>query len=505
MPPSSPAKDAILTFDLGTTRLKVALFTLAGRLVGQRTARHREHHEGGRSWQDADEWWADAVRLSRELLAAKPRRITAIAASGRAGAAVFIDRDGIVIGQPWSDRRHQRELDALLAWRKRGAHLSNYAAALLAKKQWFVANEPARARQLRHVLYAKDLLIYRLTGVATTDPSSGPDAPDWDPTALAHCSAANLVPRVAPPWAIAGPLNGAAAQALTLTAGIPVVVGGHDGICANVGAGAGYPAAYAITLGTHAVVRAITHDMPAGAFRFYDLPPNRHVIGGNAVLAGRAADWFADLVHGANDRARPRHFKALDNAAAQVPAGARGLRFLPFLAGQVAPQSRPGATAVFTGLRLSHDRAALYRAVLEGGAFAIRAIFEQIESWCGAPAVVRLTGSGATSPVWCQILADVVGQPLEATDAAVEGRGAAIFAMVALGHFADYDAAAQSLVKVSRRYVPDAASAAIYTGLYEDWCRVADATRPLDASQHTHTGAGTAADGSATTRSEPSA
>ena len=474
------ADAAVLTYDLGTTRIKVALFSLRGRLIGQRAARHQEYREGNRAWQDADAWWSDAVRLTKELVAAKPRNVVAVSVSGRGGAAVFVGRDGTVIGQPWSDRRHAPELSSLVEWRKNGAHLSNYAAALLAKKQWFVANEPNRARQLRHVLYAKDFLVYRLTGAPVTDRTSGPDASQWDPRALHHTASTNLVPNVALPWDIAGPLDARAAKVLELPAGIPVVVGAHDGICANVGAGAGHPGAYAITLGTHAVVRAIRTDVPDGSFRFYDLPPDRHVIGGNAVMGGRAADWFLDLIFGANDRARARHFVTMDKAAAAVPAGAGGVRFLPFLSGQVAPESRPGASAVFTGLRTSHNRFNAYRAVLEGGAFAIRSIFDQILAWCGEPSMIRLTGSGARSRIWCEILAHSIGRAIEASDEAVEGRGAAIFATVALGLYPDYDAAATALVPIRQRYEPEATLTAEYEALYRDWRNVSEATRPLD-------------------------
>jgi xylulokinase len=197
-------------------------------------------------------------------------------------------------------------------------------------------------------------------------------------------------------------------------------------------------------------------------------------------MGGRAADWFLDLIFGANDRARARHFAVMDAAAARVPVGSGGVRFLPFLSGQVAPESRPGASAVFTGLRTSHDRNNAYRAVLEGGAFAIRSIFDQIHAWCGDPAVIRLTGSGARGAIWCEILANILGRPLEASDEGVEGRGAAIFASVALGMYPDYDAAALALVPVKHRYEPDGALTAQYENLYRDWRSVADATRPLD-------------------------
>ena len=141
----------------------MALFDLRGRLIGQRAARHQEYREGNRAWQDADGWWSDAVRLTREVLGAKPRNVAAVSVSGRGGAAVFIGRDGTVIGQPWSDRRHAAELSALIEWRQSGAHLSTLRGA--AREETMVHRQRARwARQLRHVLYAKDFLIYRLTG-----------------------------------------------------------------------------------------------------------------------------------------------------------------------------------------------------------------------------------------------------------------------------------------------------------------------------------------------------
>ena len=478
MPDAS--RQRLLTFDLGTTRLKVALFTRRGRLIGQRAARHIEHRHAGREWQDADQWWADAVRLGRELIARHPGPVAGIAVSGRGGAAVFIGRDGTVIGQPWSDRRHAAQVRALSAWSQSAVPLSNYATALLAKKQWFVANEPVRARQLRHVLYAKDFLLYRLTGRAITDPSSGPDATQWPDGVLAHTNSAALVPQVMLPWQTAGGLSDAAARALGLPAAVPVAVGAHDGICANVGAGAAFPGAYAITLGTHAVVRTVQRAPPPEAFRFYGLPPDRHVIGGNAVMAGRAADWFLDLVYGADDHSRARHFRGMDAAAAHIPAGADGVQFLPFLLGQVAPVSRPGASAVFTGLRTRHGRETMFRAVLEGGAYAVRGIYEQIHAWCGPPAVVRLTGSGAISPLWSGILTNVLNRELEVSDGAVEGRGAAIFAAVALGWYDDYEQAGAAMVPIRQRLMPDAAEAARYDALFGQWQRAAAATRPLD-------------------------
>ncbi|MBT5774680.1 MAG: hypothetical protein HOH95_09955 [Dehalococcoidia bacterium] len=479
----------LLAFDLGTTRLKVAAFDERGRLLGRETARHSEHSaviDGfEQRWQDPDEWWNNAWLLTQRLLASPAldgAEIAGIGLSGRGNGFVAVDANGAVLAPSWSDRRHIEQLATLQEWRQQSYDLSNYAAGMLSKWRWLQANAPQAAERTSQLLYAKDFLAYRLTGNAVTDPTSGPDRDDFAADTLAALDISrSLLPRVAPPWSLAGKLTESAAAALGIPAGTPVAVGGHDGICANVGAGAGTVGAYAITIGTHAVVRAVTADEVPGAYRFYGMPPGRHVIGGNAVMAGRAADWFLDTwLDNPDEDSRPVAFARMDGEAAEVAPGSDGVRFLPFLAGQVAPELRPGASGSFLGLHASHGRAEMFRAVLEGGAFAIRAIFEQVQGWCGEPIVVRFTGSGATSPLWSQMIVDVLRHPVEATDGAVEARGAAMYLAVALGIYADIDEAGAAMVQVSHVLEPEAANADRYDALYEDWQRVNEAMRPLD-------------------------
>jgi xylulokinase len=476
--------DAFLTFDLGTTRLKAAAFTTDGELLDQHTARHEEHVVGTERWQNADGWWRESVRLGArivERLNTDGRRVCAISLTGRGGAGVFTDASGNVLVQPWSDDRHRAELAELRAWRKGNADLSEYGAALLAKYLWLVRQDPRHRTRIARAFYAKDFLLHRLTGTHLTDASSGPDALAWDPRALERATVpASVVPTPVLPWLIAGGLDSDAAAALGLSTGIPVAVGAHDGICANVGAGASRPRDYALTLGTHAVVRAVVETAPPGARRFYGLPPDRHVLGGNAWMGGRAADWFVDITTNDSIEARDARFGVLDAAAVDVPIGSRGIRFMPFLAGRVAPASRPRATATFAGLRATHSQADLYRAVLEGTAFAIGAVYEQLAAWCGPARVIRVTGGGAASGLWLEVLAAVLKTPLEATDTAVEGRGAAIFAAVALGMYSDYDAAADAMVRVTRHITPDDSVVAQYEAVHRDWLEVELATRTLD-------------------------
>ena len=454
----------------------MAAFAPSGELLQQATVRHKTSAEG----QDANLWWRDTTRLIGELLSGRVAAsdVVGVSLCGRGGAGVFLDRTGQVHAHPWDDQRHAEELARLRAWRQDGRHLANYGAALVAKFLWLRSQAPEVARRCHYALYAKDFLLHRLTGAHVTDWSSGPDAPQWDPRLREDFDLPpDLLPTPALPWQIAGRVTAAAARETGLPEGIPVAVGAHDGICANVGAGATRPGEYAITLGTHAVVRTPSLEPPPDAYRFYALPPDRHIIGGNAIQGGRSVDWLLDITH----RDGPEGaYASADEAAAIIEAGTDGVRFLPFLSGQVAPELRPAASGAFLGLALRHGKAALHRAVLEGVSFAIADIVEQVVGWCGPPTRIRLTGGGASSTLWPQILADILGTPLECSDEAVEGRGAAIFLAVALGLQPDYDTAADAMVPTPRRIEANANAATRYREVRQHWQQVRDATRVLD-------------------------
>jgi xylulokinase len=462
----------LIGIDLGTTRLKVSAFTRSGTLHHQLTHRHVDHVHNGYRWQDADEWWHHTCRLIREVVASvQESTILGLSVTGRGGAAVFTDDNDQVLSHPWADTRHSGELAELYAWRE-GRDLSNYGAGLCAKYLWLQRNDTGLARRIRKGFFAKDWLLYCLTGTHITDWTSGPDGPAWTPGLERDLGLPErLLPDVGLPWDIAGGLRAGVARQIGLPAGLPVAVGGHDGLCANIGVGVVRPEQMAVTIGTHAVVRMVMSNTPAHAYRFYRMPTDCQIIGGNAVMGGRSADWFLDLIDtiGAD---RDLEFERMDAYAAGVQPGSEGVRFLPFLAGQVAPTVRPGARAVFSGLTLNHGREHMYRAVLEGASFAIRSIFDQVIGWCGQPSVVRTTGSGAKSDVWTSMLADVLNKPIDVSDQAVEGRGAVIALAVALGLYSRLDQAAEALVCIGDTVQPDTERVASYEGIYNDWIQL---------------------------------
>lgn len=440
----------LLGIDLGTSNLKAATFTPDGELIDQRSAPVREYQNGAARWQNADEWWRSAVELIRSL---EPGRVEGVALSGRANAGVFLDRDLDVIVQPWADLRHRRALAALT---RTDTHLSTYGAGLVSKINWLRDHQPHVYRRARYAAYAKDLLFLRLTGEHKTDWSSGPDQASWgslEQTTL------DLLPEPALPWDVGAGVRREAAQATGLKEGVPVAVGAHDGVAANVGVGATEPGTWALTLGTHAVVRAVV-DEPH-PFRFYVMPENRHVIGRTTLAAGRAIDWWCRTAN--LDRTK------LIAAAQEAPAGAEGARFYPYLHGQIAPRLDRSRRGRLVGLTDRHDPAMITRAIIEGVSFGIAACADALAATIPRPTTIEVTGGGIQNRLWLQILADVLALPLNLGDAAVEARGACAYLAYGLGRYGSVEEAAATMRRTTGVMEPGAIGAEKYAPIRADW------------------------------------
>jgi xylulokinase len=186
------------------------------------------------------------------------------------------------------------------------------------------------------------------------------------------------------------------------------------------------------------------------------------------LSAAGSLRWFRDALAPGED------FGELTAAAGDVEAAFGGLWFLPYLTGERSPHPDPSARGAFVGLHVSHDRRHLTRAVLEGVAFGLRDGLDQmIDAGMPAPSQVRASGGGLASPVWRQILADVLQAEL-ATVSTTEGAayGAGLLAAVGAGWYPTVEAATDALVRVTPVAAPGEAAAryaeahAVYRSLY---------------------------------------
>jgi xylulokinase len=141
-------------------------------------------------------------------------------------------------------------------------------------------------------------------------------------------------------------------------------------------------------------------------------------------------------------------FDALLTQAEGWPPGTEGLVFLPYLAGERTPHPDPDARGAFAGLSIRHDRGALVRAVLEGVAYGLRDSLDLIAELGERPELGRISGGGARSDLWTQIIASSLNLPLERV-AVDEGAafGAAVLAGVAADVWPDVRAAVKATVK----------------------------------------------------------
>ena len=239
------------------------------------------------------------------------------------------------------------------------------------------------------------------------------------------------------------------------------IAGAGDQQAAALGVGVIEPGIVSVVLGTSGVVLAAlpayAHDSQARVHAFCHAVPDTWEAMGVMLNAAGSLRWFRDtLAHGSS-------FEELTAEAERWAPGVEGLTFLPYLQGERTPHADPSARAAFTGLSLRHDRGALARAVLEGVAYGLRDSLELLRELGVAPEKGRMSGGGAKSHLWLEIVASVLGLPLEQT-VAEEGSayGAALLAGVAGGSFADAREAVAACVRASETVEPTTAWAPAY-------------------------------------------
>jgi xylulokinase len=220
------------------------------------------------------------------------------------------------------------------------------------------------------------------------------------------------------------------------------------------------------TVGTSGVVFAplnsYAYEREGRLHAFCHALPNTWHFMGVMLSAAGSLQWYKDTF------APDLDFDALLAEAAIVAAGSEGLFFLPYLTGERTPHPDPLARGAFIGMTTRHSRGHMTRAVLEGVAFGLKDSFTLIDQ-AGLPAEfeVRISGGGAKSPVWQQIIADVLAAPLVNINTTEGGAfGAAILASVAAGAYSDVASACEAMIQTGDE-VAVGADAKVYAERYE--------------------------------------
>jgi xylulokinase len=463
----------VLGIDVSTTATKAVLIDEAGAVVGIGSADYAyDIPQPLWSEQDPEVWWTGTIAATRSVLASSGvpgDDIAAIGLTGQMHGAVLLDAADEVLRPAilWNDQRTAAECVAIreAVGPKRLVEITGNDALTgftAPKLVWVRDHEPETWGRAAHVLLPKDFVRLRLTGAHAIDKADGSGtilfdlaARDWSDEVLA---ALRIDRRLLPPTyegpEPTGSVTPAAAAATGLRAGTPVVAGGGDQAANAVGVGVISPGTVALSLGTSGVIFAASDEPliePAGRVHAFchALPDRWHLMSVMLSAAG-SLRWFRDAL------APGVPFGDLAASAGEVPAGSGGLLFLPYLTGERSPHPDPLARGAFVGLTTAHDRRHLTRAVLEGVAFGLRDGLDlMIAAGMPRPTEIRASGGGIASPVWRQILADVLDAEIATVDT-TEGAafGAGLLAAVGAGWFPGVEAATAAWVDTAVAAVP---------------------------------------------------
>ena len=436
------------------------------------------------SEQDPHDWWNGAVSSIREVLrtsGVRAEQVEAVGLTGQMHGLTLLGEQGEVLRPAilWNDQRTGAQCDEIRA-RLGKARLiqitgnDSLTGFTAPKILWVQQNEPEVFARIRHILLPKDYVRYRLTGVYAIDRADGAGTTlfdikmrDWSPEMLRALDIPlEWLPKTYEGPEITGHISLEAADLTGLRAGTPVMAGGGDQAAQAVGVGAVRPGIVALTLGTSGVVFATTGQAfiePEGRLHAFchSVPGRWHLMGVMLSAAG-SLRWYRDTF------APGVGYDQLLAPAAGVPMGSEGLLFLPYLTGERTPYPDPLARGAFVGLTIRHGAAHMSRAVIEGVAFGLRDSFELMKS-AGLASIeqVRISGGGARSGLWRQILADTFNAELITVNTS-EGAafGAALLAGVGAGAWADVDAACAATVRQTGVTQPTHEGAAFYDRAY---------------------------------------
>jgi xylulokinase len=421
----APDSPDILAVDVGTSSLKAVVYGQQGNIIASAAQRYT-YRADQPGWAEClpEDWWAAFEAAVGDLArqGAALRALRAVAFTGQMHTAVLLDR----AGQPlpptilWLDRRAAAETEELRATLKLPPHQINSTYSL-PKLLWLRRHRPEVLDQTCTILWPKDYLRYRLTGVICTDltEAGGAALLDWSDQSWAANRLelpgldASVLPRVRPADDIVGPPCPALAEALGINKDAQVVVGMGD-VAALISGAPPKPGRLVCSMGSSSMIfMALGDDQrpvdPRDRLYTYPFLRPYRLFGGVSSTTGAALVWaYENLAR--FSKMPEASFESVVQEAVEAGPGADGLCFVPFLAGERSPYWCDEIRAGFYGLRLSHSRPHLMRAVLESQAYSLRYLLD-IYAELGLPVdEIALAGGGTNTPGLPQIVADVCRQ-----------------------------------------------------------------------------------------------
>jgi xylulokinase len=466
----------LMGIDLGTTSLKVSIFSEKGELLASQS---REYPilvpQDGYAEQDAQAWWEGFISACQTLSKEHAEAFSQVAGIGLCGqmhTSVLDEHDQILrTAITWMDQRSAGIVERIkqdaqareLIFRETSNDITTTYTAPQVK--WVQENQPEVWKKVRHILVAKDFLKYKLTGVMATDyaEASGTLVFDvqkeaWSEEAFRFFGIPQpFFPVVLPSDEIIGKVSEEVSHLTGLKSGIPVVNGSSDNSASALGAGMVEPGQVTLIIGTAGVITVCSDKPLLDTYHrvlcwHYCLRRHWATLG-IMQTAGESLEWFKNAF---DQQEGPQQisgdiFNRYNQAAQSVPEGSDGLIFLPYLNGERTPYWDPSARGVFFGINLKTTKAHFVRAIMEGVSFALRNNIETVESLGIKINEVRAVGGGLKSPVWLEILGKILKRPIATVSVQdTANLGNILLCGHALGLYPSYEEAVAKMVSTDK-------------------------------------------------------
>ncbi len=485
----------LLGIDVGTSGVKTLLIDIEGHAVASAVAEYPLYAPKP-LWaeQNPEDWWKATVCTIQQVLnqaGVESSDIRGIGISGQMHGSVFLDSNGQVIRPAllWCDQRTQAECDWItdtIGARKVMEYTLNpvLTGFTAGKIIWLRNNEPQNYAKIAKVLLPKDFIRYRLTGqfAGEVSDASGTSLFDvrkrrWSQEMLEGTGIPKewMVP-VYESVEATTKVSEAGSAETGLMVGTPVVGGGGDQAAGAVGNGIVETGVVSVSMGTSGVVFAFSDepvlDPGMRTHTFCHAVPGKWHTMGVMLSAGGSLRWYRDEIcqqEVATAKLLGKDpYELITAEADRAPAGCEGTIFLPYLSGERTPHKDANARGVFFGLTLRSNKPQMARSVLEGVCYGLRDSFEIMKEMGIPMNQCRVSGGGARSTVWRQILADItgIGQSVINID---EGPalGVALMAGVGTGVWDSVEQACRATIAVESTTPSRNDNRAIYDNTYE--------------------------------------
>lgn len=484
----------ILAHDLGTSGDKAILYNFEGALCESFVQAYDAFYPGvNMVEQDPEDWWKAVCASTKNLMEKaniKAEEICCITFSAQMSGCLPVDNSGKPLRKSliWADLRSVREADFIekILGMKRVYEITGHRVSPSypsAKLLWIKENEKDIYDKTYKILNAKDYIVFKLTGVFATDFSDASgtglldiNKKEWSDEIISAVDVdKSMLPDILASTDMAGKITREASKEIGLLEGTPVVMGGGDGCCAAVGAGAVEEGTIYSCLGSSAWISLASKkpilDDKMTNFNFIHLDKNLYAPCGTMQSGGYSYKWLKDTICGLEaQEAESKNISSYEVINKLIDAsspGAKNLLFLPYLLGERSPRWNPEAKGAFVGLNITHSKEDIYRSVLEGVAFNLKVILDIFNREIDCSNVIAI-GGGAKGQTWLQILADIWQKTILVPSSIEEATsmGAAVCGGVGIKAFQDFNVI-KKFNKIERIVSPREEYKEKYDKLYE--------------------------------------